>query len=566
MAKPVVSAVVAMATTVCLLYSYYDKFWYPPDEGNYAHVAQRVLQGETLNLQVQDVHPGYISFVNAAALRVFGADLVSLRYPLVLAGLFQAAVLFFVFHRRDGWRAAAAVVALTALGAIQFLNPTAHWYCLALVIALVGVLATTSASPARTVRQLLVVGLLIGTITLFRQLTGFLVGVGTLTFLLWEAGERGNYGPNAFLGRAMAATMAIAMALYLMFATDLSGMVLFGVWPLAMLVLLACRRQASNRVVAQLAGTIAAGIVLAALPLAAYHVWHGSLHAWTDDVGPAAVALTRLDFFDRSNFVALVYNALRQVVGSRGAPTFLNGLYWATLPLLAAVNGFIVVRWVALADRRGNAVAPLPIMAIFYAVVSIHFQIPVYLYYTAGLSLASLLWLAPRQSRFASGASVGLALALSAIGVYFHAGQPASRGIEGLLRGERVQSARASALPHNSLKIDPDEGRRYASLVELIRREVPADASIFAVPSNAELYFLAGRRNAFRFYNTALGVRTDADLARVEQTLRDDPPRLVTFNRDDKYNTSQSMQIMETVRHRYVLLGRFEPFDVYLLR
>ena len=79
----------------------------------------------------------------------------------------------------------------------------------------------------------------------------------------------------------------------------------------------------------------------------------------------------------------------------------------------------------------------------------------------------------------------------------------------------------------------------------MIRREVPADASIFAVPSNAELYFLAERRNAFRFYNTALGVRTDADLARVEQTLRDDPPRLVTFNRDDKYNTSRSIQIME---------------------
>ena len=283
-------------------------------------------------------------------------------------------------------------------------------------------------------------------------------------------------------------------------------------------------------------------------------------------MGPAAVALTRLDFFDRSNFAALVYHALRQVVGGRSASALLNGLYWATLPLLAAVNGFIVVRWVALADRRGNAVAPLPIMAIFYAVVSVHFQIPVYLYYTAGLSLASLLWLAPRQSRFASGTSVGLALALSAIGVYFHAGQPASRGIEGLLRGERVQSARASALPHNSLKIDPDEGRRYASLVELIRHEVPADAAIFAVPSNAELYFLAERRNAFRFYNTALGVRTDADLAQVEQTLRENPPRLVTFNRDDKYNTSRSMQIMEIVRHRYVLLGRFDPFDVYLLR
>ena len=261
MAKRVLAAVVAMVTSACLLYLYYDNFWYPPDEGNYAHVAQRILQGETLNLQVQDVHPGYISFVNAAALRVFGADLVSLRYPLAFAGLFQAAVLFFVFDRRDAWRAAAAVVALTALGAIQFLNPTAHWYCLALVVALVGVLATTSGSHARTARQLLVVGLLIGTIALFRQLTGFLVGVGTLAFLLWEAGERGTNGSNAVLGRAIAATMAGAMALYLVFATDLSGMVLFGVWPLAMLVLLTFRRQATNRDVAQIAGMIAAGIV-----------------------------------------------------------------------------------------------------------------------------------------------------------------------------------------------------------------------------------------------------------------------------------------------------------------
>ncbi len=120
------------AGDLCLLYAFHDRFWYPPDEGNYAHVAQRILRGETLNLQVQDVHPGYISFVNAAALRVFGADLVSLRYPLVLAGLLQAAVLFFLFPREDPWRAAVATIALTALGAIQFLNPTAHWYCLAL--------------------------------------------------------------------------------------------------------------------------------------------------------------------------------------------------------------------------------------------------------------------------------------------------------------------------------------------------------------------------------------------------------------------------------------------------
>ena len=79
MSKRAPAAAVAMLATVFLLGTYYDRFWYPPDEGNYAHVAQRVLAGETLNLQVQDVHPGYINFVNAAALGVFGIDLVSLR-------------------------------------------------------------------------------------------------------------------------------------------------------------------------------------------------------------------------------------------------------------------------------------------------------------------------------------------------------------------------------------------------------------------------------------------------------------------------------------------------------
>jgi hypothetical protein len=553
------AGVVAMLATSWLLGSYYDRFWYPPDEGNYAHVAQRILDGETLNLQVQDVHPGYISFVNAAALRAFGSDLVSLRYPLVLVGLLQAAVLFFVFPGHDPWRAAVASIALTALGAIQFLNPTAHWHCLALVILLI---ATLGPVP-RTSRQLLAVGILIGTIALFRQLTGFLAGVGTIAFLLWDAGERGTHGSDALMGRAFATTMAVALACYLALATDVTGIVLFGVWPVALLVLLVFRPQAPNREVARIAGTAAAGVAIAAIPLVAYHVWHGSLQAWAEDVGPAAVALTRLDFFERSNFGVLVFHGLRQVVTGRDAPMLLNGLYWAALPLLAAINGFVVFR--LLTRARGYTVAPLPVMAVFYAVVSVHFQIPVYLYYTAGLSLASLLWLAPRVSPLAARASIAFALVLSATGVYFHAGQPASRGMAGLLGGERTQSARASTLPHSSLRIGLDEGRRYATLVELIRREVPADGAILAVPSNAELYFLSQRRNAFRFYNTALGIRTNAELAAVEQTLRDHPPRLVTFNRDDKYNTPRSLMLMEAVKHRYVLLGRFEPFDVYVL-
>jgi hypothetical protein len=559
MTKRALAGVVAMLATAWLLFSFYDSFWYPPDEGNYAHVAQRILDGETLNLQVQDVHPGYITFVNAAALGLFGPDLVSLRYPLVLMGLLQAAVLFLVFPRHDPWRAAVAAIALTSLGAIQFLNPTAHWHCLALVILLVAALGPVP----HTGRQLVAIGILIGTIALFRQLTGLLAGIGAFAFLLWQAGERGTRGHDALAGRAIATAMAATLVLYLVFATDISGIVLFGFWPLALLALLAVRPHAPNREVVRIAGTVGAGIGLAALPLVAYHVWHGSLQAWARDVGPAAVALTRLEFFDRSNFGALVFHALRQAATGGTAAPLLNGLYWATLPLVAAINGFILLRLIR--RDQAEAVAPLPIIAVFYAVVSVHFQIPVYLYYTAGLSIASLLWLAPRLSPVAARATIVIALTLAATGVYFHAGQPASRDIAAVLRGERVPSARATALDHSSLRVDLEEGRRYSALVDIIRREVPEDGAIFALPSNAELYFLSQRRNAFRFYNTALGVRTDAELATVEQTLRNHPPRLVAFNRNDKYNTPRSWQIFEAVRHRYVLLGRFEPFEVYVL-
>jgi len=71
--------VLTAAANAVLLWFFHNRFWYAPDEGNYAHVAQRVVSGEVLNLNVQDIHPGYINFVNAAALRVFGLDLLSLR-------------------------------------------------------------------------------------------------------------------------------------------------------------------------------------------------------------------------------------------------------------------------------------------------------------------------------------------------------------------------------------------------------------------------------------------------------------------------------------------------------
>jgi len=559
MGRSVLTSTIAMLLAGILLYVYYDKTWYPPDEGNYATVAERVLNGEVLNQQVQDIHPGYVTFVNAAALRIFGLDLLSMRYPLVLAALVQAAAILLVFPADARWRAAIAAVCATALGAIQFLNPTAHWPCLAFTTVLVALLVRTRRSPG----QLVAAGLLIGTIALFRQLTGFFVGIGTLTYLLASCRDADAVGSQARLARVVLVAMIVPLSVYLIRETDVSGIALFGIWPLALLLRLLFRPQPGNRAVATLIGWIAAGIALSAMPLLVYHLVHGSLGGWANDIGPAAIALTRLDFFQGTNFGAVVAQSLRQVFNGSDVPAAVNGLYWVVLSILAAINGVLV--HYLLTRFTATAIAPLPVMAVCYAVVSAHFQIPLYLYFSAGLTLASILWMAPAVSPGAARVSAVGALGLASIAVIFHAGQPTSRPIHAVLRGDRYPAPQAASLPHCSLTIDAAEAGTYRKVVEVIAAHTADGESIFAVPSNAELYFLSQRQNPFPFYNTALGVRTDADVEQVRQVIRQRPPRLVAFNPRDKYNTTRSRQIMDEVRARYVLVGRVDPFEVYVL-
>ena len=91
--------VAAFAATIMV--AFHDRSWWPPDEGGYSHRAERILAGEVLNRDIQDIRPGLINFTNALAFAVFGDDLVSLRYPLIVLGVLQACLMLGLFQRRD---------------------------------------------------------------------------------------------------------------------------------------------------------------------------------------------------------------------------------------------------------------------------------------------------------------------------------------------------------------------------------------------------------------------------------------------------------------------------------
>ena len=548
-----------LAFTILVLGTYYDQYWWPANEGHYAHRAERILDGDVLNRDVQDIRPGAVTFFNALIFRAFGEDLISLRYPLALAAIVQAMLIFFVVSPRGPLVAAAAAMSLTALSFIQFLNPAAHWYALFLLIVIIGALDWI---PPDRRGRLELIGFLVMTLLLFRQLTGIFAAMGVLTYLLCEA-ERAAAPRGRVLGGGTIVVMAAGLLYYLLSKGDILTLALFGVWPLCLFVR-ALFVAPDNSTVAKIIVRLTVGAAVPATPLVVYHLLHGSMAAWYSDVVIHAIGLTNLDLFDKTSYGVYLLGGLLQILKHETATKAVNGTYWLLLPLVPAVQGLLAIRSFAGADSDRPALHPLPFLAVFYALVSVHYQHHHFLYYTVGLSMAALLWSMASGSALRSLTTIVVALTISSIGIYYHAAQPASRTLAQILAGERTAAPVPSqGLERSSLRIQAADRKLYVDLIGLIQREVPPAGTIFVLPASPELYFLSERRNPFRFFNTGIGVNNEEDVEAVLKTLTEAPPRLVIFNLHDGTLNRRSEEIMEFVRQRYRLLKTSEPFEIY---
>src|SRR5687767_11264029 len=162
--RSVTALILVVLVSTLVMVVYHDRFWAPADEGKFAHVAERILLGEALHRDVQDLHAGYINFVNAATFSLFGVRMVSMRYPLALLTVIQAGLMFLVLKRGGTATALIGGLALTSLSFVQFLNPTPNWYTLFLAVATI---AWLSWNPIGLRRRHVVTGFLVGTAFLF---------------------------------------------------------------------------------------------------------------------------------------------------------------------------------------------------------------------------------------------------------------------------------------------------------------------------------------------------------------------------------------------------------------
>ncbi len=555
----VVVGAASLLIALAVLLHFHDHFWSAPDEGAYAHVAERVLAGETLNGTVQAIHLGYVSFVNALAFKVFGVDLVSLRYPLLAVTLIQSGLAFWLLAGRGVLTAFAGAMAMSCLTFVQFLNPTAHWYALFLCVLIIALLSARATERRGTVELL---GFLLVTLFLFRPLSGIFAGMGVFTFLLLQ--EQRPAG-RTLLARGLALVMLVGLVLYLRAMTDIAGALLFGSGPALLLGFTFMRTRLADQAAARLLLRLTLGGVMAALPLLAYHVAEGSLESWLRDTLASVVSTAALDPAGQPSFGVLSVKGLEQVFSGGGGAALLNGVFWFVLPWLPATLAVLLLG--ALWQEKPAGQAALPIIACCFALVSVHAEAPLYLFFSTALTLAALLFLGAEAGRHRVRA-IGLAVAcllLSLIGLTYQAGQPLTRGWNGIVAGQTRTVVTPTGLPRASLTVAAEEAALYSLLVTLIETHTTSEDSILALPNNAELYFLAERRNPLRFFNAARGLRSEAELRAVEAAFARQAPRLIFYRSHDSYNTPQVRRLMAGLRGRYRLLETAAGFEIYLL-
>lgn len=550
---------VTLSFNAVVLTYFHNRFWWPPDEGVYAHIADRVAHGEVLNYDVEEVHTGYLNLFHSLVFRVFGTRLVSLRYPLAAVSLIESCLIFLILARRGVWAAALGSIGATSLGVIQYLNPTPNWYCLFLATLIAFCLSFIS--PDRRWR-LVLVGFLTGLIFLLRQITGVFVAMAVLTYFLTEQTEEAT-GRDALLSKGLLGLMWLGSLTYLISSTELGGLVLFGMWPLAIVALAFFYTHTSNRRTVQIIIRLALGCVIAAAPILIYHLAHGSLWTFYDDTVLRALTVSQFAYLKFHHYLELLPFEIQNIRNLESIQTVSNAVYWMILPFLALIVGVATVRRFRL-KRTWSSIGSLPLIAVFYAQVALLQQIPIYLFYSLPLTFAALVWLFANTSLRRVAVLTVFTVFVTIVSIRYQAAQPIGRTLAGIIRGDRTELVPATTLPRAGLWIDPESLRVYTDVVNTIRDQTKAEDTIFVLPNDPEFYFLSERKNPFRLWNTAIGVRDENEAALVMNVLRNQPPKIVVIDPHDRNNTLYSNEMIAYVRGTYRLIKTAGNFEVYL--
>jgi Dolichyl-phosphate-mannose-protein mannosyltransferase len=158
--------------------------WVPSDEGTLSESAEHVVRGELPHRDYHDGYTGVLGYLNAAAFRVFGTNLASMRYMLFLFFLAWVPAVYYAASRFVSAPVAGALTLLAvAWGPPNYAAALPSWYNL--FFATFGLAALLRYIETQTGRWLLLAGAC-GGISILFKLPGLFFVAGALFFLVYR--------------------------------------------------------------------------------------------------------------------------------------------------------------------------------------------------------------------------------------------------------------------------------------------------------------------------------------------------------------------------------------------
>jgi hypothetical protein len=558
--------------------------WVPSDEGTLAESAERVLHGA---LPHRDYHEGYtggLSYLNAAAFRVFGTNLASMRYMLFLFFLAWVPAVYYAASRFVFAPVASAVTLLAVVwGLPNYAAAMPSWYNL--FFATFGLAALLHYIDVQTGRWLLLAGFCGGISCLFK-LPGLYFVAGSLLFLLFReqaapratpADRRENPWYSGFLLTTVLLYEALLFELLRQLA-NAATYLYFWVPNLAVGAAIVWhefhaardRSQRFSFLVKELA-FFGFGV---AIPIAAFLIPYcltGSLSLFLHDlVAISGGLILRAGmkpvgvWFVIGGFINLVVIAAVLLIGSieprklweqilLGLPIAVSipaalllarqvqgfymvvwGTIWVLAPLVVVLGIGLLIHWSSLSRISAVQRQQLYLVLVITATCSLiqfPYTVPTYFCYIAPLLLLSLTAVISLTGKPPRLAIVG-AMVFCLLYAVFEM-TPGSVHHLGFEYAPDTQKVRLNIPRAGGVRVTATDAREYEELVGLIRQHARGEY-ILAKPDSPEVYFLSG-------FHDPTGVLFD-------------------FYEDDSGRTQRALTAIDSYNINLVVLNHHPPF------
>lgn len=582
--------------------------WVPHDEGSFGQSAERVLQGELPHRDFDELYTGGLSLVHAAAFRLLGANLWTLRVVLFLAFLAWVPAVYAVAARFVSPLAAGVATLLSVAWSVpNYAAAVPSWYNLFFATFGVAALLRYVERPRRV---WLALSGMAGGASFLAKSVGLYFIAGVLLFLLFReqslaqreapAGERRSRLYGALLGGGLS-VMVAALALLIREHASVEEIIHY-VLPAAALAALLLLREArgvrgdTQRRIARLwrmAGPFLAGVAAPVAVFLAPYVMSHSTGAWVRGVFilpsrrilGATMAAPELKYLPAAVLpVALLAGAMidgeraRRVITMTALPLLAlvlwfsadhPGLYrlaWHAarelIPIAVLCSaGFLLGTSGALrglSEEHRQGLMLLLSVTSLCSLVQFPFAAPIYFCYVAPLLILTLLALVTAFDRLPKMLLAGLA----AFYLLFAAVRVTPGFIYTMGRAYAPDRQTEALTPERAgrVRVAPEEAALYRKLIPLVREHAGGGYG-YATPDCPEVYFLAGLKNPtrtlFEFFDEPQG-RT----RRVLGALETHDVRVVVIYRTPAFSQPIAPEMEAALAGKYPSFAKVGLFEV----